>query len=250
MPKQWPAWNMDFDQEQAAPVGYVGGPAKIRIKESGPVRVSDLRCRARRWDPEVRADDSLSAGDAGKRVEFANKIDWRSKAVNLKVAFPLTASNPNATYNEEVGTIERPNATERQFETFSHRWIDLTDKSGSFGATILTEAKNASDKPADNTIRLTLLRTPGLQPPANGGPGPYSDQANQDWGHHEFSFGLIGHAAGWREAQTDWHGYRLNDPLRAFSTVKHTGTLGKSFRWYREQLTGPHTGTEGRGGDE
>jgi alpha-mannosidase len=112
---------------------------------------------------------SLAAGDAGNRVEFANKIDWRSKAVNLKVAFPLTASNPNATYNEEVGTIERPNATDRQFETFSHRWIDLTDKSGNFGATILTEAKNASDKPTDNTIRLTLLRTPGLQPPANGG---------------------------------------------------------------------------------
>jgi alpha-mannosidase len=227
-PKQWPAWNMDFDQEQAAPVGYVGGPAQIRIKENGPARVSIEVSREAMGSKFVQTI-SLAAGDAGNRVELANKIDWRSKAVNLKVAFPLTASNPNASYNEEVGTIERPNATERQFETFSHRWIDLTDKSGSFGATILTEAKNGSDKPADNTIRLTLLRTPGLQPPASGGPGPYSDQANQDWGHHEFSFGLIGHAAGWREAQTDWHGYRLNDPLRAFSTVKHTGTLGKSF---------------------
>ncbi len=39
-PKQWPAWNMDFDQEQAAPVAYVGGPAQIRIVESGPVRVA------------------------------------------------------------------------------------------------------------------------------------------------------------------------------------------------------------------
>jgi alpha-mannosidase len=28
-PKQWPAWNMDFDQEQAMPRSYVGGPAKI-----------------------------------------------------------------------------------------------------------------------------------------------------------------------------------------------------------------------------
>lgn len=227
-PKQWPAWNMDFDQEQAAPVSYVGGPAKICIMENGPVRVS-LEVSREGMGSKFVQTISLSAGDAGNRVEFANKIDWRSKTVNLKVAFPLTASNPNATYNEEVGTIERPNATERQFETFSHRWIDLTDKSGGFGATILTEAKNGSDKPADNTIRLTLLRTPGLQPAANGGPGPYSDEANQDWGHHEFSFGFIGHAGGWREAQTDWQGYRLNDPLRAFSTVKHAGTLGKSF---------------------
>ena len=227
-PKQWPAWNMDFDQEQAAPVGYVSGPATIAIKENGPVRVSIEVSRESMGSKFIQTI-SLSAGDAGNRVEFANKIDWRSKAVNLKVAFPLAASNPNATYNEEVGTIERPNATDRQFETFSHRWIDLTDKSGAFGATILTEAKNASDKPADNTVRLTLLRTPGLQPPSNGGPGPYSDEANQDWGHHEFSFGLIGHAAGWREAQTDWQGYRLNNPLRSFSTGKHTGELGKSY---------------------
>lgn len=227
-PKQWPAWNMDFDQEQAEPVGYVGGPAQIRIKENGPVRVSIEVSREAMGSKFVQTI-SLAAGDPGNRVEFANKIDWRSKAVNLKVVFPLTASNPNATYNEEVGTIERPNATNRQFETFSHRWIDLTDRSGSFGTTILTEAKNGSDKPADNTIRLTLLRTPGLQPPSNGGPGPYSDEANQDWGHHEFSFGLIGHAAGWRDAQTDWQGYRLNDPLRAFSTSRHTGTLGKNF---------------------
>ena len=32
-PKVYPAWNMDFDQEQAPPRAYVGGPASIRIKE-------------------------------------------------------------------------------------------------------------------------------------------------------------------------------------------------------------------------
>ncbi len=231
-PKQWPAWNMDFDQEQAAPVAYVAGPAKIRIKESGPVRVS-LEISREAMGSKFLQTVSLSAGSAGDRVEFANAIDWRSKSVNLKAAFPLTASNPNATYNEEVGTIERPNAFDRQFETFSHRWIDLTDRSGSFGATVLTEAKNGSDKPNDNTIRLTLLRTPGLQPQANGRPAGYSDQANQDWGHHEFSFGIAGHTGGWRESQTDWQGYRLNNPLRAFSTEKHPGTLGKSFSLVR-----------------
>ena len=40
VPKQYPAWNMDFDQEQAAPRAYVSGPAQIRIKDNGPVRVS------------------------------------------------------------------------------------------------------------------------------------------------------------------------------------------------------------------
>ena len=61
----------------------------------------------------------------------------------------------------------------------------------------------------------------------------YSDQANQDWGHHEFTFGLAGHAGDWHNGQfggtPDWQGYRLNDPLVAFTTTKHAGALGKSF---------------------
>jgi alpha-mannosidase len=224
-PKQYPAWNMDYDQEQMAPRGFVDGKASVRIKENGPVRVSLEVTREAEGSKFIQTI-SLAAGDAGNRVEFTNSIDWRSKDANLKVIFPLTASNPNATYNEDLGTIERPNAAPRQFEVFSHRWIDLTDKSGSFGATILTDYKNGSDKPTDNTIRLTLLRTPGM---LAANPGNYTDQANQDWGHHEITFGIMGHAAGWREAQTDWQAYRLNDPLRAFATTKHEGALGKTL---------------------
>src|SRR5436305_10861659 len=37
-PKQWPAWNMDWEQEQAPPRAYVKGPAQIRIAETGPAR--------------------------------------------------------------------------------------------------------------------------------------------------------------------------------------------------------------------
>lgn len=227
-PKQWPAWNMDFDQEQAAPRAYVGGAAKVRIKEEGPVRVSVEVTRSTEDSTFVQTV-SLSAGDAGNRVEFSNSIDWKTLAANLKATFPLSASNANATYNWEVGTIQRSNAQERQFEVASHRWIDLTDKSGEFGTTVLTDLKNGSDKPNDNTLRLTLLRSPGIQPAENGRQQAYTDQANQDWGHHEFVFGLAGHAGDWRQAETDWQAYRLNDPMIAFATVSHPGRLGKSF---------------------
>ena len=220
-PKQWPAWNMDFDQEQAAPRAYVKGPAQIRVKENGPARISIEVTREAEGSKFVQTV-SLAAGDAGNRVEFANAIDWKTLASNLKVAFPLSAANNNATYNWEVGTIQRPNAQERQFEVASHRWIDLTDTSGSFGATILTDCKNGSDKPDDKTLRVTLLRSPGVE-------AGYTDQANQDWGHHEFVFGLAGHADDWRRAQTDWQAYRLNDPLLGFTTAQHAGSLGKSF---------------------
>jgi alpha-mannosidase len=227
-PKQYPAWNMDYEQAEAAPRAYVSGAAKVRVKERGPVRVALEITREHEGSKYVQTV-SLAAGDAGERVEFSDAIDWRGKAENLKVVFPLTASNPNATYNEDLGTIERPNAQERQFEVFSHKWIDLTDKSGGYGVTLLTDTKNGSDKPVDNTLRLTLLRTPGIEAAAT----QYTDQANQDWGHHEITYGLTGHAAGWREAGTDWLGYRLSDPVRAFTTTAHSGPLGKQVSLLR-----------------
>ncbi|MGH7689363.1 MAG: glycoside hydrolase family 38 C-terminal domain-containing protein, partial [Gemmatimonadaceae bacterium] len=168
---------------------------------------------------------SLSAGDAGQRIEFHNAIDWHMPATMLKATFPFTASDSLATYNWDVGTIQRGNAYPRKFEVPSHQWVDLTDHTGAYGVTVLTDDKNGSDKPNDNTIRLTLLRTPGLSQQGYS----YSDQASQDFGHHEFVYGLAGHAGDWRSAQSDWTGYELNDPLRVFTTGKHAGALGR--RW-------------------
>jgi alpha-mannosidase len=220
-PEQWPAWNMDWDQEQAEPKAYVHGPAKIRVVENGPVRIALEVSRETAGSAFVQTI-RLSAGDAGKRVEFGNVIDWNTKESNLKATFPLTAWNRMATYNWDIGTIERPTAEPKKFEVPSHQWIDLTDTSGVFGATILTDCKNGSDKPRDNTVRLTLIRTPGTR-------GGYHDQATQDIGHHEFIYGITGHAWGWRDAQSDWQGQRLNDPQIAFQTSKHAGALGREF---------------------
>jgi alpha-mannosidase len=220
-PVQWPAWNMDWEQEQAAPKTYVSGPAQIRVVEKGPARAAIEVTRETAGSRFVQTV-SLSAGDGGRRVEFRNVIDWKTRESNLKATFPLTANNVMATYNLDIGTIERPTAQPKKFEVPSHQWIDLTDMSGKYGATVLTDSKNGSDKPNDNTLRLTLLRTPGVA-------GGYPDQATQDIGHHEFVYGFSGHSSGWRSAQTDWQAQRLNAPLFAFTTTKHGGALGRSF---------------------
>jgi alpha-mannosidase len=220
-PEHWPAWNMDWDQEQAAPRAYAGGPAKIRVVEKGPARVAVEVSREAAGSKFVQTI-SLSAGDAGQRVEFKNVIDWNTRESNLKATFPLTVSNEMATYNWDIGTIERPSAEPKKFEVPTHQWIDLTDASGEFGATILTDCKIGSDKPNDHTIRLTLIRTPGTR-------GGYADQGTQDIGHHEFVYGIAGHAAGWRDSGTDWQAQRLNDLMIAFETSQHAGALGREF---------------------
>src|SRR5437667_12476313 len=183
--RQWPAWNMDFEDEQRPPRAFVSGPAKFRVVENGPARVA-VELERETEDSKFVQTISLSNGDAGNRVEFRNVIDWKTKQANLKATFPVAAANNLATYNWDIGTVQRPNAEERQFEVASHQWIDLTDQTGAYGATILTDCKNGSDKPDDKTVRLTLVRTPGTR-------GGYADQGTQDLGRHEILFGLAGH---------------------------------------------------------
>ena len=222
-PMQWPAWNMDWIDQKKPPRTYVSGPTRIRITENGPVRIALEVSREAEGSQFVQTI-RLSAGDAGNRVEFGNVIDWKSSNANLKATFPLAARNFNATYNWDIGTVERGTNDDRKFEVPSHQWFDLTDHSGSFGVTILSDCKYASDKPDDQTLRLTLLRTPGISPRAG-----YADQATQDWGHHEFVFGLASHSGDWRNEQTDWQAQRLNQPLIAFQSSRHQGNLGKNF---------------------
>ena len=224
IPTQWPAWNMDFADNQRPPRAYVGGTPKIRITEQGPARVAITVDRMADSSHFVQTI-SLAAGDAGNRVEIGNIIDWHMPETVLKATFPLAASDSVATYNWDVGTEKRGNAYDRKFEVPSHQWIDLTDRSGTFGTTILTDDKNGSDKLTDNMLRLTLLKSPGVYGNGTG----YIDQITQDFGHHEFTYGLAGHKSDFRAGQTDWQAWRLNTPLMSFSVPKHTGALGKEW---------------------
>ncbi len=221
-PHDWPAWNMDWADQQKPPRAFVQGPATARVIENGPARVALEITRESEGSKFVQTI-RLAAGDAGNRIEFANAIDWKTAESALKATFPLSASNPMATYNWEVGTIQRGNNEPKKYEVASHQWFDLTDRSGSYGVTILSDCKYGSDKPDDNTVRLTLIYTPGI---GEGIGRAYSDQATQDWGHHEFVYGLSSHDG---KHPADWQALRLNQPLIAFIAPKHAGQLGRSF---------------------
>ncbi|HEY2091090.1 MAG TPA: glycoside hydrolase family 38 C-terminal domain-containing protein [Thermoanaerobaculia bacterium] len=224
-PHDWPAWNMDWDDQKQPPRGYVGGRAKIRVLERGPVRAALEITRDAEGSHFVQIISLTAPGDSANRIEIQNQIDWKTSAAALKATFPLTAKNPKATYNWEVGTVERGNNEPRQFEVPSHQWIDLTDASGDFGVSILTGAKYGSDKPDDSTLRLTLLYTPGL---GTGNGASYADQTSQDWGHHEFTYAIYAHKADWRDG-TQWQAMQLDQPLLVFDATKHPGPLGKRF---------------------
>ena len=220
-PREWPAWNMDWADRQKPARGFVGGPATVRIVERGPARVAlevERESEGSRFVQRI----SLGAGAAGDRVEFDTTIDWNTRERSLKATFPLVASNPIATYDIQVGAIERGNNTAARYENPSHQWFDLTDASGGHGVTVMNDSRYGSDKPDDSTLRLTLLYTPGVR-------GSYQDQGTQDIGRHRVLYALAPHAGGWREAGMPASAARLNQPLMAFRVLPHDGPLGRSF---------------------
>lgn len=219
-PAEWPAWNMDWEDRQKPPVGRMNEQVSMRIVENGPVRVS-IEVKRQGRQSVITQVISLTGGEAGKRVEIDNLLDWQSKGVSLKAAFPLSVSNANAAYNLGVGVVERGNNHSRKFEVPSKQWFDLTDKSGDYGVTILEDCKYGSDKPSDNTLRLTLVYSPQNA-------SWYPVQQSQDWGAHRFRYGVYGHAGSWSQANSAVQALFFNQPLMAFEAGKHAGA------WNRE----------------
>ncbi|MGQ1891623.1 alpha-mannosidase [Thermophagus sp. OGC60D27] len=218
-PAQWPAWNMDWKDRQNPAVGYLAEDPKLRIIEKGPVRVA-IEVKRKGRNSTITQVVRLVAGEAGKVVEVTNLVDWQSRGASLKASFPLTVKNAMATYNIGVGTIQRSNNNSKKFEVPSKQWFDLTDNNGQYGVSILEDCKYGSDKPSDNVLRLTLLYTPETH-------SWYPVQNSQDWGIHEFKYGIYGHQGSWQDAKTDWMGKYFNEPLLAFEASKHPGPLGK-----------------------
>lgn len=223
-PDAWPSWNMDWKDRKNPPVDFMDKETSIRIVEKGPVRVA-LQIRRKGQNSGIDQILSLAAGEAGKRIEVANTIDWQSKEVSLKASFPLTVSNERATYNLGVGTIQRSSNNEKKFEVPAKEWFDLTDSTGKYGVSILEDCKYGSDKPDKNTLRLTLLYTPGISESFKW----CAYQSSQDWGIHDVKVGIYGHGEDWSKGESPWQAKFFNQPMLAFEAPKHDGILGKEI---------------------
>ncbi|UYV12915.1 MAG: chitobiase/beta-hexosaminidase C-terminal domain-containing protein [Phycisphaera sp.] len=219
-PSQWPAWNMDWADRQLPAKAFVGesGPVSVEVIENGPARVAVQVTREAEGSTFTQR---IRLASGGQRVEFDTDIDWKTRERSVRTAFPLTASNPTATYDIHLGTTERGNGHPNQYEYLFHQWFDLTDTSGDFGTTVMCDSKYAADKPDDSTVRLTLLFTPGVR-------GGYPDQQSQDIGRHHVLYAVQGHAGDWREGRSFANAAGLNQPLIPFRTTSHAGDLGKS----------------------
>jgi alpha-mannosidase len=222
----WPAWEILKKTIDSEPVS-IADNVNISVVEQGALRGAVCVERTH-GESTFRQYIRLSEGAQADRIDIVNDVDWQSTDALLKAEFPLAVTNEKAVYDLGVGSVERGNNTDTAYEVYAQQWADLTDTAGSYGVSVMNDSKYGWDKPNDNTIRLTLLHTPSTQ-------GGYSYQNRQDFGHHTFTYSIMGHEGDYRAAGTVQKAEILNQPLVAFVAPKHKGTLGRSFSFVRSE---------------
>ena len=212
---RYPAWEI-MKETMDKPGRPIDGDVRISIAEQGPVRAT-LKVERSYGPSKFVQYVSLTDGGDDDRIDVRNTVDWSSRDVLLKAEFPCAVANAKAAYDLGLGFIERGNNTETAYEVPAQKWVDLTDADGSYGVTILNDCKYGWDKPADNTLRLTLLHTPSTEK-------RYAHQRTLDHGVHHYTYSIVG-----RTEDALVAGEALNMPLVAFVAPKHAGHLGRTF---------------------
>jgi len=217
---KWPAWEILKTTIDQVPES-IGENVKISMAEKGSARVA-LRVERSYNGSQFVQIISLTDGAADERIDIKTDIDWNQTNALLKVEFPLSVSNPLATYDIGLGSVKRGNNSLTAYEVFAHQWADLTAKDNSYGVSIINNCKYGWDKPNSNTLRLTLLHTPGTT-------DCYTYQNKQDFGHHTVTYSIVGHKSNFVDAGTVRMADAQNNPLFSYNAPKHEGTYGKQF---------------------
>ena len=218
----WPAWEIPYSATRATSnyVNNADGTLRIEVAEDGPLRKALRIERTRLGSTFVQYVRLCSAG-ANERVDVWNEVDWQSRGYLLKLEANLRATNQKATFDNSLGFISRGLSTENFYEYPAHQWADQTNTAGTYGVSILNDCKYGWDKPSTGRLRMSLIYSPEVA-------DAYSYQAQQDLGLNRFQFSIYSHS-GKVGADTQWQSDRLNQPLRAFLSTPHEGTLGASF---------------------
>ena len=219
---EWPAWEMNFDEANKKPDRK---PTVVKIEEleNGVARVA---YKVTQKDDRSTFTNIIALTDGGETVEVYSEIEWQSLQTMAKNVFSFTAENEKALYDLGLGAIERGNMTKELYEVPAQKWADITDKSGEFGVSVISECKYGWDKFDNNTLRLTVVHTP------KGNYRIDSMQSMMDLGLNRYSFGIFSHE-GKVGADTQLQARLFTQPMCAVVCDKHVGSLGAEYSFGR-----------------
>lgn len=216
--KDWPAWEMNF-KEANKEADRTPNIVTITILEQGPARVAFKVIQS---DKRSTFTNIVALTDGSDVVEVYSEIEWQSLRTMAKNKFSFTCENDKATFDLGLGAIERENMSEKLFEVPAQKWADITDRSGEFGVSVISECKYGWDKFKDNTLRLTVLHTPKKNYRID------SMQSFMDLGLNRYSYALYSHA-GKVGAATQLEARKFITPMTAYITDKHQGVLKSEY---------------------
>ncbi|MBQ1232192.1 MAG: discoidin domain-containing protein [Clostridia bacterium] len=210
--EKWPSWELKYEDTKL-PFTNVGGDVTFEIAEQGAATVA-LKITHKDGVSTFVQTVRLTVGV--ERVDVENEVEWHERATLLSAGFPLTVSNPTATFDIGLGAEELGNTDSfPYFQHCVHQWADICEPDGSFGIAILNDCKYGMEKPTDDTLRLTLIHTPKA---------PFKYISGQDWqdqGCNIFKYGFTSHAGNRDGVAIEAECF--NNPLFAFAADAHDG---------------------------
>lgn len=199
-PHNYDAWdiNIYYDERQ----WEVDDLVSAEVTEQGSV-LTKLRCVYRFNRSEI-VQNIVFYRDI-PRIDFETQVDWQEDHYLLKAHFPVDVFYNEATYDIQFGNVKRPTHKNTswdsaRFEVCAHKWMDVSE--GNYGFSLLNDCKYGHSAD-ENGIALTLLKS-------STSPNPVADQEM-----HDFTYSILPHSGGWREAGVPDMAYRLNMPVTA-----------------------------------
>lgn len=221
MSNSWPAWEIMRSTMEVE--GKPLGKAEITLCEDGACRKTLKVTRTfGAADSHITQYISLNEGALADRIDIRTELDWKETNSLLKAEFPMSVANAKATYDLGIGVVQRGNNTDQAYEVPAQQWADLTMPDGSYGVAVMNNGKYGWDKPSDNTLRLTLMHTPGSKQVAHY-------QSRQDQGVHHFTYSIVAHQGDYTAARIVEKAEVLNQGVKAFVAPKHHGALGRCY---------------------
>jgi alpha-mannosidase len=201
-PLYWQAWDVEVFHLESRK--ELKSSAHSEITENTPFRVavtSTTKISDQSW---IKVTVSLSAATESQTawVEAEAEVEWHETMKFLKVEFPTTIKNTEASYETQFGIVRRPthyNTTwdMAKFEVCCHKWADLSEHG--YGISVLNDSKYGFAT-VGNLMRLSLLRA------------PKAPDAHADMGRHHIRWAVLPHAGALSEV-TIRAGFDFNNPM-------------------------------------
>ncbi|WP_017471499.1 alpha-mannosidase [Amphibacillus jilinensis] len=199
-PLMFDAWDIDIFYQEKGEV--VTDLRSVEVVESTDLRI--IISFTWHYNKSV-ITQRMVAYKHDRRLDFETDVDWQERQRFLKVAFPVNVRHREATYDIQFGNVTRPTHWNTswdwaRFETVGHQWADLSD--AGYGVSLINDSKYGYDI-KDHVMRLSLLK------------GATYPDPDSDLGEHTFTYSLYPHEGDWRQGQTVFTAWELNNPLVA-----------------------------------